>query len=904
MLLPITRIEERAYGDEVFNLEVAEDHSYAANFVAVHNCFVVPVEDTMEGIFEAVKSMALIQRTGGGTGFSFSRLRPKGDVVASTGGEASGPVSFMKIFDCATEHIKQGGKRRGANMGVLRVDHPDILEFITAKLDERTLQNFNISVGATDAFMEAVKRDRRYELIHPRTGKAVRTVRAKQVFDAICEAAWRTGDPGLLFLDTINKANPTPHIGSIEATNPCVTGDTWVLTAEGPRQVRELVGRPFVAVVNGREHRASGFWKTGERPVLRVETDRGFCVRLTAEHRVLVERERTRYRRRVEWVPAQELKPGDRLVLHDHRGYAWGGPGTFEEGWLLGQMVGDGGYNPDKYSGYVCFWGEHKEALARRAAERIRALPYRVRADFVGLKPQSKGTALRVAARALDRLAEGKLEPGTKALRPELERLSSEFYRGFLQGLFDADGSVQGTPRKGLSVRLTQRDLDRLRVVQRMLARLGIVSTIYTNRKPPELKPLPDGHGGARLYPTRGFHELVISRDNVAEFARRVGFSDPAKRQALDRALRSLKRKPYRERFTARVTAVVPEGVEPVYDCAVEGVNAFDANGLVVHNCGELPLLPWEACNLGSINLAHMLRERDGRFELDEEKLRRTIRVAVRFLDDVVEVNKLPLPEIERMVRGNRKIGLGVMGFAELLIRLGVPYDSEEAARVAERIARILDEESLRASQQLAEERGAFPFWKGSVYEAKGLKVRNATRLAIAPTGTISIIAGTSASIEPLFALAYRRTGVLGGQTLYEVNPLLVEYLERHGLDAHKIVERVMETGTLKGVEEVPEALKRLFVTALEIPPEKHLAIQAAFQRHVDNSVSKTINLPQEATVEDVRNAYWRAWELGLKGITIYRYGSKSQQVLELGAGEEAHHYEHASKCDPEECRV
>jgi ribonucleoside-diphosphate reductase alpha chain len=503
-------------------------------------CFTVPVEDTMEGIFEAIKDMALVQRTGGGTGFSFSRLRPKGDIVASTGGEASGPVSFMKIFDCATEHIKQGGKRRGANMGVLRVDHPDILEFITAKLDGKTLQNFNISVGVTDAFMEAVRDDKPYELIHPRTGQAVKALRAKQVFDTICQAAWQTGDPGLLFLDTINRANPTPHLGAIEASNPC----------------------------------------------------------------------------------------------------------------------------------------------------------------------------------------------------------------------------------------------------------------------------------------------------------------------------------------------------------------------------GEVPLLPYEACNLGSINLARMVRLRDGRYKIDWEKLRETTRVAVRFLDDVIEVNKLPIPEIERMVRGNRKIGLGVMGFAELLIRLGVSYDADEAVEVAEQIMSAIAEEALKASQELAEERGVFPFWKGSVYEAKGLRVRNATRTAVAPTGTISIIAGTSASIEPLFALAYKRTGVLGGQTLYEVNPLFVEYLERHGLNAEKITEQVMERGNLKGVEGVPDELKRLFVTALEIPPEKHLAIQAAFQRHVDNSVSKTINLPYEATVDDVRRAYWQAWELGLKGITIYRYGSKSAQVLELGADEEAHHYEHASKCDPEECRV
>jgi len=503
-------------------------------------CFVLPVGDTMEEIFEAVKQMALVQRTGGGTGFSFSRLRPKGDVVASTGGEASGPVSFMKIFDSATEHIKQGGKRRGANMGVLRVDHPDILEFITAKRDERTLQNFNISVAVTDAFMEAVRRDQEYELINPRTGRVVRRMSARSVFEEIVRAAWQTGDPGLLFLDAINRANPTPHLGAIEATNPC----------------------------------------------------------------------------------------------------------------------------------------------------------------------------------------------------------------------------------------------------------------------------------------------------------------------------------------------------------------------------GEIPLLPYESCNLGSINLTHMLREREGRVEVDWEKLRATVRKAVRFLDDVIEVNRYPIPEIERRTRGNRKIGLGVMGFAELLIRLGIPYDSDEAAALAEQLMRTIAEEALATSAELAEERGVFPNWKGSVHEARNRRLRNATLTAIAPTGTISIIADTSASIEPLFALAYRRTHVLGGQTLYEVNPLLLEYLDRYGLNAEDVLDAVLARGRLREVAQVPEELKRLFVTALEIPPDRHLHIQAAFQRAVDNSVSKTINLPEEAPVEDVARAYWRAWELGLKGITIYRYGSKSAQVLELGLDEEAHHYDHASRCDPEECRV
>jgi ribonucleoside-diphosphate reductase alpha chain len=320
--------------------------------------------------------------------------------------------------------------------------------------------------------------------------------------------------------------------------------------------------------------------------------------------------------------------------------------------------------------------------------------------------------------------------------------------------------------------------------------------------------------------------------------------------------------------------------------------------------CGEIPLLPYESCNLGSINVASFVVERDGRAVLDWEQLRTTVRTAVRFLDNVIEVNAYPFPEIERITRGNRKIGLGMMGFADALIRIGLPYDSEEAVGMADQLMHTLADEARAASESLARERGVFPNWSGSTLEGRGLRLRNATRTAIAPTGTISIIAGTSASIEPLFALAYRRRHTLGGPMLTELNPLLVTYCEEHHLDAAAIMDEVARSGRLHQRSGVPETLTRLFLTALEIPVERHLQIQAAYQRHVDNSVSKTINLPREATPQDVAFAYQRAWELGLKGVTIYRYGSKSTQVLDLGLGEETYHYDHASRCDPSECKV
>lgn len=483
-------------------------------------CFVLPVADTIEDIFDAVKHMAMVQCSGGGTGFSFSRLRPEGDYISTTGGKASGPISFMDIFNRATANIKQGGRRRGANMGILQVDHPDILEFVRAKKSDGAFENFNLSVLVDDAFMKAAGQGCYYDLRHPRDGRPTGRLDAGEVFRTICRNAWATGDPGLIFADRINADNPIPHLGRIVATNPC----------------------------------------------------------------------------------------------------------------------------------------------------------------------------------------------------------------------------------------------------------------------------------------------------------------------------------------------------------------------------GEIPLLNYESCNLGSINLARMLHFR-GR-AIDWQKLKNTVSTAVRFLDNVIDVGRYPIRPIEKMTLGNRKIGLGVMGFADLLIQLDIAYDSDKAADLAREVMNAVSAEAFRTSRLLAEERGVFPHWKGSLHEKNGHVLRNATRTAVAPTGSISIIAGVTPSIEPLFALAYRRTNVLEGRMLHELNPLFQQYAGQSGLDAERIGEHIREAGSLAALEEIPHHLKEIFKTALQIPVERHLRIQQAFQRHVDNSVSKTINLPEDAGREDVAVAYRRAWEMGLKGITVYRYGSKATQVLEFEEGE------------------
>lgn len=878
--------------------------------VTLFNCFVMGVlEDSMDGIFDGLKEGALTMQQGGGVGYDFSTLRPQGTRAKGVGGVASGPVSFMRIWDAMCATLLSTGARRGAMMATLRCDHPDIEAFIDAKRTAGQLRNFNLSVLVTDEFMQAVRDDADWALVFPDVqggGETVvrgwsgrmapvpcrvhRRIPARLLWESLMRATYGYAEPGVLFIDRINRFNNLWYREHISATNPCVTAHAWVHTAAGPRQVQELVGRPFVARVNGAEYASSdrGFFQTGRKRLYRLQTREGYALRLTADHPVLRVAEMTCWSMQTEWTKTSELRTDDRIVLHDHRlRTEWRGALDGSEGYLVGHLIGDGTFA--EHQAELRAWPSATAANAGSAPDGVAAvmryvegiaaaLPHR--SDFSGWRIGAAGRYRFLRLARLTRLCEELgVSQGNKTITPAIERCSSDFYRGFLRGLFDADGSVQGSQVKGVSVRLAQSDENLLEAVQRMLLRFGIASARYRHRRQAGERWLPDGRGGRRLYTCKADHELVISGDNLPAYAEQIGFQDTVKRARLQTALKTYKRKLNRERFTAVVESVQPDGYENVYDVEIPGVNAFDANGLYVHNCGEIPLPPYGACDLGSINLVQFVREPFGaNARLDIDAIRSTAAVAVRLLDNVIDASRFPLEKQAEQAQGTRRIGLGVTGLADALIMLNLHYGEAPARALAARAMQAIRDTAYRTSAELAREKGPFPFFEHEHYLAgeyirslpddirEGIVrhgIRNSHLTAIAPTGTISLLANNiSSGIEPVYDFHYRRRVLEldGGTCEYELTDYALERWR-----------------ALRG--DVPPPPQ--FTGAHEIAPAAHLDMQAAIQPYVDNSISKTINVPTDYAFADFKGIYEEAFNRGLKGCTTFRPNPITGAVLE-----------------------
>ncbi|MCF4166733.1 ribonucleoside reductase [Zavarzinia compransoris] len=863
--------------------------------VTLFNCFVMgTIPDDMSGIFEHLREAALTMQQGGGIGYDFSTLRPKGAPVKGVGADASGPLPFMDVWDSMCRTIMSAGSRRGAMMATMRCDHPDIEAFIAAKRDAGRLRMFNLSVLVTDDFMAAVAADDAWNLTFG--GTVYKTIQARELWDTIMRATYAYAEPGVIFIDRINRLNNLWYAETISATNPCVTADTWVHTADGPRRVADLVGRPFAAMVDGKAHATDprGFFPTGTKPVVDLETLDGFRLRLTADHKVLKIAARTRFRRETAWTAAGALRPGDEIVLNDHAGEAaWPGRGTAGEGLLLGMLVGDGTLKAE--AGVLSVWpqaeavngasaGDPAFALMREIEDAARQLPHR--SDFAGWHEIQGRGEYRLKMKAIADLAAAYgMAPGRKTVTPAVEAASAAFQRAFLRALFDCDGSVQGTQAKGISIRLAQSDRDLLRAVQRMLARFGVIARLY-DRRPAGESILPDGKGGTGAYPTRPQFELIVARSNVLRFRDRIGFTDTAKQRRLDGQIEAFRRAPNREIFAATVKAVTAAGEAPVFDVSVPGINAFDANGLYVHNCGEQPLPPYGACLLGSVNLARFVTDPFAEeAALDLAALETVVRTAIRMMDNVVDTSNFPLPEQAAEARAKRRIGLGVTGLADALIMCRARYGGPMALRLIGQWMKAIQRAAYLESAELAREKGPFPLFDREKYLAgESIRtldadvraaiaehgIRNALLTSIAPTGTISLFAdNVSSGLEPVFSFAYTRKVLMPDGTRREEE--VTDY-------AYRLWRR------LKGDAPLPD----YFVDAQVLSPADHVRVQAEVQKYVDSSISKTINCPEDISFDAFKDVYLMAWREGCKGCTTYRPNDVTGSVLSVQPKKEA----------------
>lgn len=939
----VSDIKSEHFDGYVYNCEVEEDHTYVTEGVVVHNCFVLAIEDDMgrseSGIFQTLRNAALIQQTGGGNGFSFSRLRPKGAIVQSSRGEATGPVGFLRVYDQAFGEIAQGGSRRGANMAVLRVDHPDIREFIASKSDESKITNFNISIGITDLFMRKVEEDGDFDLINPQDGKVWETVRARELFDMIVKYAHNNGEPGVLFLDAANRANPVPHLYELESTNPCVTGETLVATPSGWRRVDSIHEGDEICTVLG-----TGRVQTVEinenMPVYKMTLSDGGTIRVTASHQFHVRDTKTKFfgNKRTDeikigdWVRVYETAipnnpvPQGNCVLED-RHY----------GFLVGALVSNGTDTPltvpigtmsISVDGNVSFDSPKPKVLMRPAGdsnlqtkdsvwynillESFSAVSAHPDLQQTGYIPPLKSKAGYDITEWVKSIPLTPSHGHEKSLPDVFINSNEQFLRGLIDGLFSTDGSVDLSSNHPL-VRFHTSSVVLAEQVRQILLMFGIHGRINKSvRKRHDIN-------GRVIRHDRAKYDIVIVGESFGRFYKQFKLTHPDKQARMEQA--ALLCNFTGGNWAAKVISIEPDGVETVYDLYESKSDTWITNGYVSRGCGEQYLGPFENCCLGSINLAK-LSLKDGK--PDWEMLQEWTEASTRFLDDVVTANSyVPgVPQLAQAAHRIRRIGLGIMGLADLMYKLNVRYGSEEGQEFAGQLMEFVRYHCMKTSVELAKERGAFPAIEGSIYDPKDLKwqpptplfpytrnwkrpalnwdkivngikkhgIRNGAQTTVAPTGTIATVSGCEGyGCEPVFALAYIRHVNDKGQDLQlqYTSPLFETALSKANLSEDqikRIIDQVNMEGTCQNVKELPDTLRHTFVVSSDVTAHEHIRMQAAMQRFVDNAISKTCNFPPNTSVADVAEAYMLGWKLGAKGLTVYVTGSRDKVVLETHA--------------------
>ncbi|MFN2460443.1 MAG: ribonucleotide reductase N-terminal alpha domain-containing protein [Candidatus Velthaea sp.] len=993
-------------------------------------CFVLPVPDSIDGIFYNLKAMALIQKSGGGTGYAFSDLRANGALVESTGKDASGPVSFMKVFNAATDSIKQGGVRRGANMGVLRVDHPDVFNFMRCKKEldsenralynrmsdtgrytdpqlthikqellQTQMNNFNISIGVTDAFMEAVADGTEFDLVDPRTKSVVRTVPAREIWDGIVEGAWQNGEPGVLFLDH-PEWNPLPGLGPIQATNPCLTADTLVAVADGRGHVTigELAAEGKDVPVFCYNHRGAVTVRvmrnprlTGKkRPVFKLTLDDGSTIRATETHKFRL--------RDGSYKTVCDLQRGDSLKIMTRfqatiKEIFPNANSRSQDYWWInnGQATNrlEHRYIAEHHTGSPIPAGlvvhHHDFSAANNAPDNLQVMTRREHDALHGRtmigdanpmrRAKTEWPAQRLAAYAqkhrLAKSGEGNprfsgvtnaaLREAALELTASLERrFSADEWTGYARAMelpeqfsgwraHHLNGGILGFAKwAALELGIEHADADP-RVVCNMRAALdqgydafidasGTLmvnkscehcsapftvayvyreiafcsqrcGTVATNQRPAVIAQ-------RRQTPNRTMHrkatrireaqlgvytELkaecasVLKRDWVQRCKERGISPEIARVSSPFRTFEDLREAA--TTFNHRVVSVEICGEEDVYNGTVDEFHNFFVGGFqtttrngkpkysYLNNlqCGEQALHGYDSCNLGSLNVGHFFDASNN--DVDWDRLAQATTLAIRFLDNVIDANIYPLDEIKEMVTNNRRVGLGIMGFADLLVQMQVPYGSPESIDVAAKLMKFIQMKAEDASELLAGERGEFPNKHLSKWAGDPRPRRNAALLSIAPTGTISMIAGCSFGCEPYFGIAYTKHVMKDAegrpQHLYYVLPLFEEIAKDEGFFSDELLRKVeMNRGSLKGIREVPEKWQEIFTVAADVTVDQHIDMLAALQRYTCNAVSKTINAPNDDTRENVARSIFRAYKAGCKGFTYYRDGSRTEQVV------------------------